>query len=387
PVEPDGSGVLTVLGNYVANHAVPIETHSRALNEFNVEVQLAGSAAVTNPLLSGLAHFDNTQFSVDANGFVSLTGGGLAIDSIGVQATSGTGTDPVVPTAAGLVEFEGGTVAAGTNPVRAVSTAANTVQIQNQISQALAATDATKIGLCNFDSSAFAVDANGFVTFIGTTTDPHDTRSIVSAGGAAAGAHYTTIASAITAATSAGGVQTILTHHGTYTAGLTPPANINLVAHVGDHMTPTVTIVGKITCSDAGSRTISGIRLKTNSDFCLVVSGSVATVVDLIECFIQASNNTAISYTSSSSSSKINLTRCGGNLDTTGIAYLSLSGAGETNIDYCRFGNTGNSITASTSSAGSIQFRHSPFGNPLTTSGTARVGGVFSNFQFSSLNV
>lgn len=167
PVVPTAAGVVTVNGAAVANHSVVLETRSRAANAYNLEVQYATSAAATDATKSGVAHFNSTQFSVDANGFVTLAGGTEAIDSIGVDATSGAGTNPVLPTVAGLVTVNGARVAAGTNPIRSVSTAANVYQIQVQTSQALAATDATKVGLANFDSASFGVDANGFVTMTG----------------------------------------------------------------------------------------------------------------------------------------------------------------------------------------------------------------------------
>lgn len=97
---------------------------------------------------------------------ITITTGGAtpAIDSIAVQ----TGTSPVVATAGGLVTMNGATVAAGTNPVRTDGTGPNTLAIEVQRSQALAASDSTKIGLSNFDSSKFTVDANGFVSTSGT---------------------------------------------------------------------------------------------------------------------------------------------------------------------------------------------------------------------------
>ncbi len=163
PVVPTAAGAVTVNGAAVANHGVVLETHSRAANAFNVEVQYATTSATTDDTKSGVCHFDESQFNVDADGFVTLQGSGAAIDSIGVDATSGAGTNPVLPTVDGLVTNNGATVAAGTNPVRTVSTAANVYQTQVQISQALAAADATKIGLSNFNSTHFSVDANGFV--------------------------------------------------------------------------------------------------------------------------------------------------------------------------------------------------------------------------------
>ncbi len=164
PVVPTTAGVVTVNGAAVANHSVVLETRSRAANAYNLEIQYATSAAATDATKSGVAHFNSTQFSVDASGFVALSGGGQAIDSIGTQ----TGTNPIIPTAAGLVTINGVTVAAGTNPVRSDGTGANTMAIEVQISQAIASTDATKIGLSNFNSTQFTVDANGFVSFSGT---------------------------------------------------------------------------------------------------------------------------------------------------------------------------------------------------------------------------
>jgi len=97
---------------------------------------------------------------VAGNTTISLTGGGQSIDSVAVQ----TGISPVVPDGNGLITINGAVVAAGTNPVRSDGTGANALAIEVQRSQAIAATDATKIGLCNFNSATFTVDANGFVS-------------------------------------------------------------------------------------------------------------------------------------------------------------------------------------------------------------------------------
>lgn len=93
---------------------------------------------------------------------LDLTGGATAIEKINLQ----TGTTPIVPTA-GAITFNGAVVAAGVNPIRTNGTGASTVALEVQTSQALAAADATKIGLCNFDSSSFSVSATGFVTLAG----------------------------------------------------------------------------------------------------------------------------------------------------------------------------------------------------------------------------
>ena len=165
PVVPLAS-VITVTGGQVAagTTANVIRTASLAANTFTIQVQRSSAQAMSTVGSNGVSHFDSSMFSVDANGFVTLAGGGQAVDSIAVQ----TGTSPVVPTSGGLVTINGAVVAAGTNPVRTDGTGANTLAVEVQISQALAAEDATKIGLSNFDSSSFAVSANGFVTASGT---------------------------------------------------------------------------------------------------------------------------------------------------------------------------------------------------------------------------
>lgn len=102
---------------------------------------------------------------------LDLSGGSSAIDSIAVDTTTGAGTNPVVPTVAGLVTMTGGQYATGTFGTRVVdinSSAANTLQVLVQQSSAVAATDSTKNGIAHFDSARFTVGASGFVSINGS---------------------------------------------------------------------------------------------------------------------------------------------------------------------------------------------------------------------------
>jgi hypothetical protein len=110
--------------------------------------------SLTSPLGTLQIGYSSPNITVD------LVGGTTGVDSFAMQ----TGTSPVLPNAAGLVTFNGAVVAAGTNPVRTDGTGVNTISLEVQISQALAAADATKIGLANFYSGSFSVDSTGFVT-------------------------------------------------------------------------------------------------------------------------------------------------------------------------------------------------------------------------------
>lgn len=105
----------------------------------------------------------------------------------------------------------------------------------------------------------------------------------------AEGAGYTTVSSAVTAASAAGG-GTILIKPGIYTEDFTLPDAVNLVAYTADAFEGQVEIVGKITRS-AGSASISGIRLTTNGDYCLSCTAGALTCTD---CYFNATDNTAI---------------------------------------------------------------------------------------------
>ena len=192
------------------------------------------------------------------------------------------------------------------------------------------------------------------------------------------GCTHTTIASALTSASSG---DTIFIRPGTYTENLTLKAGVNLTAYpcdayAGLGTSPNVIILGKATATFAGNCSISGIQLKTNSDFCLAVTGSSATKIQLKGCYIDASNNTAISFTSSSNTSAIEIYDCRGNLETTGIAYFAHSGAGRLYIVGGIFENNGGSSTASTNSSstagGASWFGVSYWNNSYTATNTGQ---------------
>lgn len=164
PVVPDINGLITVNGDTKAAGTVPVRTISTAANQYDIQVQISQAIATTDATKVGLSTYDNTIFTVDPNGFVSLLGGAVPVpQKFNVDAHTAPGTDPVVATSLGVVNITGDLVAAGTVPIQTNSLAANTITIEVQTSQDLAAADATKVGLSNFDSAQFAVDADGFV--------------------------------------------------------------------------------------------------------------------------------------------------------------------------------------------------------------------------------
>jgi hypothetical protein len=91
--------------------------------------------------------------------------------SLNVDANTAPGTDPVVPSASGVINLTGGQVAAATtaNVIRSISLAANSLTIQIQRSKTEAASTVGSNGVCHFDANQFSVNSDGFVSLPGVT--------------------------------------------------------------------------------------------------------------------------------------------------------------------------------------------------------------------------
>lgn len=406
PVTANGSGIVTITGGQVAagTTAHVIQTNSLAANTYTVQVQRSQAVSSSTIGDNGVSHFNSTYFTVDGNGFVSINGA-----AIGETITGNTG-GALSPTA-GNWNILGTSTAAGTTPVQTAGSG-STLTVQVQTTQAIASTNATNIGLAAFNSSQFSVDSNGFVSLnssgsLQTLSDDTNTTITPSAGNiqlvghvneqgstkfstVVAGTHlaninpmssarwivdplgfngtHTTISSAISSATSG---DTIFLLPGTYTENPTLKAGVNLAAYDCDGFTPNVTILGKCTFTGAGTVSISGICLETNNDYFLSITGSSASVVNLFACNLQSTNNTGILNSSSSSNAVIFCYSCFGDITTTGISFITITGAGGINIDRTKILNSGASTTNSTvTSSGTINLHHSEVYFPITIGGT-----------------
>lgn len=333
PVQPDVGGLMTINGAVVANHSVVLETHTRALNEFNLEIQYATSAAASDGTKSGVAHFDSTDFTVSAAGFVALSGTGSLQSLTPDEDFDGTAATPILPQAGNINIL-------GSNP-----SFANVTDTYN--------TTGTSAGNLDIEHRAWLT---GFVV------DPSTTRGTRGT--------FSTIAAAIAAAVSG---QTIFIRPGTYTENLTLKAGVNLTAFEADSSlngSGHVIISGNATMTTAGSVTLTGIQLQTNAAAFLTVSGSAASIVNLNNCYLNCTNSTGIIFSSSSSSALINIFRCNGNLGTTGIGLYTSTSPGSMVFEYCYFNNTGISVTASNTSVGVVFFIYSTADIAFSTSGT-----------------
>lgn len=98
--------------------------------------------------------------------WIELTTSGTGpIEKLNVQ----TGTTPIV-SSSGAVTINGSVVDAGTNPIRTDGTDANTMAVEVQRTQAIAAPNAANIGLAAFNSTYFSVDNTGFTSLTGNSS-------------------------------------------------------------------------------------------------------------------------------------------------------------------------------------------------------------------------
>ena len=163
-------GVLNVLGGTGidtagAGNTVTVNADGTLSSSFPTD---AGTAT---PALGVLNVLGGPGIDTSAAGntvTISTAGGGVAIDEINVDSTTGTGTNPVVPNGAGAVTFTGAQVAASAfaNVININSDLPNQFEAQIQRSSAVAAADTTLNGVSHFDNTQFTVDADGFVQSI-----------------------------------------------------------------------------------------------------------------------------------------------------------------------------------------------------------------------------
>ena len=269
------ANTIEILGAVVAAHSIPVETVASG-NTITTDVQYSSAAVSSVGTNAGLASFNSTQFTVDSNGFVSISGGSVA-ESFQVDASTPPGTNPVVPNGSGVVTVTGGQVAAGTttNVIRTNSLAANTYAIQIQRSQAVATSTVGDNGVSHFDSASFAVDANGFVTnVLGTGRFPI-TPYVV---GPIGQAGYQTIQSALNAANAAGGGM-VWVQPGLYNENLTLYDKTQVIAAVGfSDYGNTVQINGIHTPPTSGAFTFRNVYLTSATH---VISSNAAGTATL----------------------------------------------------------------------------------------------------------
>lgn len=157
-VRYNGTGTFDAVT--VTQHDVLIGAASNGITSLALtNGQLAIGSTGADPVAAGLTAGTGVTITPAAGSITIAATGSVPISFV---TNSGTATP-----SANTLNVLATTTAAGTTPA-ATTGSGNTVTVDVQTSQAIAATDATKIGLSAFDSAKFTVDANGFVSTSGT---------------------------------------------------------------------------------------------------------------------------------------------------------------------------------------------------------------------------
>lgn len=221
---------------------------------------------------------------------------------------------------------------------------------------------------------------------IAAKTDLHTAKLIVNPSGGSAGGNYTTITSALAAASSG---DTIFITPGTYTEDLTLKAGVNLCAYDCDALTPNVIILGKMTATFAGTASLSGLQLKTASDYFLVVSGTAVTNINLKNCYLNCNVGRGINHTTTGASATLNIIDCKGDTPTAGASGTFWTEANSTtkiiNVINTHISNSGGAIGYRTSS-GTLNVINSSFNHACDCVSDAVVTLTNSTYNCSSLN-
>ncbi len=198
---------------------------------------------------------------------------------------------------------------------------------------------------------------------------------------------YSTLTAALAASVSAGVSSTnpsniyVKPKNGGYTENITLVDGQNLIGFGGQ-----VVIKGTVTFTSAGTASLNGLTLQTNSAFSIAVTGSAASILNVNNCNISTLNNTSIHHTTANTASVINFNNCTGNTETTGITLFTGASTGTMIFNYCNFTNTGLSTTASTVASGTLGGDFTQFSNPITTSATGGISIMNSLINTSDEN-
>ena len=196
-----GSTITTQLTG-LTNHAVLVGAGTSTITKLAVggNGQVLIGAAGADPAFANITSPDSSiTFGAGPNTLTMTVAGGTSVGKT-ITGQSGGALSPT----AGNWNIFGAVTAAGTSPV-VTSGAVSTLTVNVQTSQALAAADATKIGLSNFSSAGFGVAATGFVTLAtsvpqlftansGTATPSSNNLNVLGGGGiqtAGSGANLT----------------------------------------------------------------------------------------------------------------------------------------------------------------------------------------------------
>lgn len=184
-------------------------------------------------------------------------------------------------------------------------------------------------------------------------------------------------------AASVGGDSIFITP-GTYTENIVAPHSIYLIGadvFQNNQVQPGVVIFGKISNSTSDAQvSVENIRLATNGDYALELTGAGASYMFIRGCYLQGFNFSLTNSSNSSPSSQLILDSCYADLLNTGINVFNHSSNNVLKITNSFFANSANSALASTSS-GQLLLDDVTFGGQITPGHAINITSGSANFN------
>jgi hypothetical protein len=193
---------------------------------------------------------------------------------------------------------------------------------------------------------------------------------------------FTTIQAAINASTSG---ETIYIRPGTYSENISLIAGINLIGVRGATNLEQVNIIGKVQGSYSGTSWISYLRIETDGDYALEITGSNPTILNVSNCEIVASDFDGINNDCSNAGCALNCSFLSLDVEVNTLTAFSSSTAGSTNFSNFGFTNSGSTTVRSIASSGKINFSSGFSLVPITLSGTAASNPSLCAFGSTSI--
>lgn len=193
---------------------------------------------------------------------------------------------------------------------------------------------------------------------------------------------FTTIQAAINASSSG---ETIYIRPGTYSENISLIAGINLIGVRGANNLEQVNIIGKVQGSYSGTSWISYLRIETDGDYALEITGSNPTILNVSNCEIVASDFDGINNDCSNAGCALNCSFLSLDVEVNTLTAFSSSTAGSTNFSNFGFTNSGSTTVRSIASSGTINFSSGFSLVPITLSGTAASNPSLCAFGSTSI--
>ncbi len=170
------------------------------------------------------------------------------------------------------------------------------------------------------------------------------------------------------------------------TENVTITPGVNITAWTGGTAnTPSIT--GTLTMTGAGTSTLSGLELITNSADAISITGTANSILNINDCYLNASNNEFINFNTTGANAAININNCTGNIgSSTGFFTVGNGNVGNLTFRGCKITNSFGSAISSQPGNGTLGIYNCVLNFNITTASSAGLIMYNSTIDTSAIN-